>query len=347
MGNVEGEVHEEPTDDEDYEESDTSNEDLNEESNDDQQPEVSDDDGREKTDHWPQVPEGSFSSGSAGNASASASARVPAVSPTNIKHRSAMAPRTPWQLRYRAHYDYDWAAYAADWHDLRASRWTLADTWLRLIVAVAASFSALSLFAESPAITGAFAVATALVSALNAAVDPPQRAIRNRKAATDYRHLTRVFSTLCGNIDAILETRYIQRWIADPKTGLPCDQGYYADGEMSPSEQADLAGELMNFEDALETVDDSAPPIGRLLARTPDGAPLTRFGLWRYRARAKRALAYKALRKQYEPLLEAEPGDMPGGSSVRTDHTGSGDLVSGSRVPDAGDGQQSSESIAA
>lgn len=248
----------------------------------------------------PDAPPASRASGNGQGATPAAPTPVTARGATP---RSAIAPRTAWQLEYRTKSDYSYVAFAADWHDLRSNRWAVVDTWIRLVVAVSASFSALSLFAQNAIATGILATATALVSALNAAVDPSQRATRHRKAAKDYRHHIRLLSGLVGNIDSILETKYQAQLHTDPTTGEVRDEGYYYQGEMSEQDRIALTDELMALEDGLETVDDASPPISRLLARRPDGVPLTKLGLWRYEALAKRTLAYQKLRKHYEPLL--------------------------------------------
>lgn len=100
-------------------------------------------------------------------------------------------------------------------HSRRAGRWDLVASWLRVIVTLTASVSALSVFADSKVMAAVFATITALVSAVNAGFNPPEKAKANRDAARAYGHLMRPLYLLWYTLSsstAISPGRYSKLW---------------------------------------------------------------------------------------------------------------------------------------
>ncbi len=98
---------------------------------------------------------------------------------------------------------------------MRAGRWDLLASWLRVIVTLTASVSALSVFADSKVMAAVFATITALVSAVNAGFNPSERAKAHRDAARAYGHLMRPLYLLWYKLSSSTEIsleRYSELW---------------------------------------------------------------------------------------------------------------------------------------
>lgn len=208
------------------------------------------------------------------------------------------APATGDQLFQRADGGARYAEYASRWHDSRATLWGLVDTWARLLVAVAASLSALSLVTSSAIVTATLSVLTAVASALNAALEPAQKEGRNRRAAADYRPLARDLGALATETMSLIsgheETVYADgayrgRWVGPP--GLTSER------------LAGMASDLQDLEIRLYAIMDAAPSLNR--TKRPDYAPRTRYGLQRMArrlARKQQALMVEDAFNQSQPL---------------------------------------------
>lgn len=181
-----------------------------------------------------------------------------------------LPPADAQELGARADDTWRYASRASAWHDDRASRWDVADTWGRLLVAVAASLSALSLVASNATATAVLAITTAVVSALNSALDPADKFARHRRAAKEYRPIARDLAALRAEV------------AARPPTG---------------PELTALNGAYQELVASLDAVDDTAPAIGR--RRTADLTPRTRWGLERLRRRLALRQEAMALQAQY------------------------------------------------
>ena len=72
------------------------------------------------------------------------------------------------------------------------------DLWARLILALVAALSAISLLHEEQQLALVFALATAVFSAINAALDPANRSKADRTAGYSYRHVERSAGALLG-----------------------------------------------------------------------------------------------------------------------------------------------------
>lgn len=100
-------------------------------------------------------------------------------------------------------------------HSKRAGRWDVLASWLRVIVTLTASVSALSVFADSKVMAAVFATITALVSAVNAGFNPTEKAKANRDAARAYGHLMRPLYLLWYTLSSstkISPGRYSKLW---------------------------------------------------------------------------------------------------------------------------------------
>lgn len=100
-------------------------------------------------------------------------------------------------------------------HSRQAGKWDVLASWLRVVVTLTASVSALSVFADSKVMAAVFATITALVSAVNAGFNPPERAKAHRDAARAYGHLMRplylLWYTLSSSTEIALK-RYTKLW---------------------------------------------------------------------------------------------------------------------------------------
>lgn len=184
------------------------------------------------------------------------------------------------------YYRYAW--WTNERYQVLASRWALLDSWLRLVVALAAALSALSLFADNAEVTAVFAVVTAVVSALNAAWNPAERAKTHRVAAQRYGHMERPFGSMLSALHSRLRTVYGRHRTIDPDNGQVTQRVEYFQRELTKSELERYWTELNALVDKLEKIDDEAPPLNRLFATPEDGVPRTRLGVWREKRRMRR-----------------------------------------------------------
>lgn len=203
---------------------------------------------------------------------------------------TGLPPTTGQELRQRARAAFDSAWSSGERHIVLASRWDAVDTWARLLVALAASLSALSLVASNEVLTAVFAFATAICSALNAAWDPAQRVARHRRAARAYAHVERPLGAMCQTVD-------------DPEKH---NGGWFEE----------LSATLVACEDALELAEDQSPPLNRLRTYDPYGAPLTAWGLRRLESMHKRRVEAAKIRAKYSKLEYEAATNSPGSSDV-------------------------------
>jgi hypothetical protein len=78
-------------------------------------------------------------------------------------------------LRKALQDDLGYAQDRAETHDVRAGRWDFVSSSTRLVVALSAAVSSISLLADNTTVTLTFSLLTAIISALNAAFNPPGR----------------------------------------------------------------------------------------------------------------------------------------------------------------------------
>src|SRR5690606_21413081 len=106
--------------------------------------------------------------------------------PTHVRSASAAVGNAPGPRRGLLPgntsdlYERAYALWSTVWasndrHSVTASRWGLLDTWARLVLALIAALSAVTLISEQPNTALGFAIATAVFSAINAALDPAAR----------------------------------------------------------------------------------------------------------------------------------------------------------------------------
>lgn len=220
-------------------------------------------------------------------------------------------PRNAWHLKARSDAGYGRSSYAGEWHDLRANRWSLVDTYGRLLVALAAALSALSLISSNGTATAVLAVTTAVCSALNAALSPAQRSAGHRAAARDYRHCSRLFGGLCDAVGADTEVRY-ESLPGLGSNGNIQELGMYLAGDLPPQDLERYGDDLLQYERLLEKVEDASPPIARLLARSPDGTPRSAFGMRAFERQAQRRVEFAKLQRQYDlEAMQAERSPFP------------------------------------
>lgn len=214
---------------------------------------------------------------------------IPKSGPTR-----GLVPANDWDLRARAEGAFSGAWWWYEKHDVLAGRWATLDTWARLVLALTASLSAVSLLADDPLVTGVLAVTTAVFSAINAALDPASRASAHHQAARDFRHVERRLGTLLGTVHSLTGTGY------DPDRSDP-----YYQIELTPSDRALLGAQLLGLEDDLEAVQDAAPQINRLVGEKANAVPRTAWGMRRLRRHLEHQREANRIRAEAYELAES------------------------------------------
>jgi hypothetical protein len=116
---------------------------------------------------------------------------------------------------------------------------------------LAAAVSSVSLVADNLLVTTIFSVLTAIVAALNAAFSPSDRSMAHRQAAKAYLKAVR---------DLDLLWRRLNPWGPEGGLAIPPDDN-------GPTEDLTAIFRMfLQLRDALESADDRAPAINRLLA---------------------------------------------------------------------------------
>lgn len=135
-------------------------------------------------------------------------------------------------------------------HEARTLRWSQVSTWTKLIVAVVAAVSAVSLIADNATLTAVLAITTAVASAISAAVDPARRASEHTRAARDLRREERIAQQL-GLVTSDLDEN---------------------EATLDPGDQRtqQLLSTLVRLEEAVDSTRDQAPFVGRLNGDDPD-----------------------------------------------------------------------------
>jgi hypothetical protein len=196
-----------------------------------------------------------------------------------------LRPRTPEALTKRAKAVAFRVREQQTRHELRASRWSLFAAWSRLIVALAATLSTISVLADDEMAALAFSLSTAIMTALNAAFTPSTAESAHRAAAKG-------FSRCFARLDELLYT---------------LDSGD-DDSKLTKAELCRLSQELVRIEAQIESVVEAAPPDN--CYRKPDrmrhrsDTPTTIRALLRYR----RTLLYSALARRWKARYE-EPAN--------------------------------------
>jgi hypothetical protein len=134
--------------------------------------------------------------------------------------------------------------------------------WAKLIVALGASFSTVSIFADNRTASVVFALATAIISAVNAAYSPENTAKAHRLATNQYNKVRRPLNELAWNI--------------------PTHPGAH----VTDSEMKALWQVFSSSKDLYDKVHASAPTVSRSLPDQGEvwqrALPRSRWGLWRY-----------------------------------------------------------------
>lgn len=151
----------------------------------------------------------------------------------------AVLPQDLHDLRNRSRSGVSWCELARRAHGGRASAWGVTGTWIRVVTALAAALSALSVVTAIDGATIGLTLTTAILSTLNATLDPAGRAERHRKAHKEYARLVRHFADLDSAVLAQASVR-----------------------EQEQSVFEYLRGVLLRLETEAEKVDESAPPVG-------------------------------------------------------------------------------------
>ena len=251
----------------------------------------------------PQAAEGGAASGSAprkDGADTSAGNGTAPETPKGAVPVLARQPRTARALR-----DQVYALASQVWeqksrHEVIAGRWSVVGGWTRLVVALAASLSTVSVLSKNETAAIVFSVSTAVISALNAAYSPADTAKAHHAAASrfarSWRRLDDMLYVFDSNDDGTI-------YIADtPYTpdGEPYDAGYYATGfRLTREDLGPLTRQLADIQAEIEATQDAAPPLNQLRTRTSvfqRALPESFWGLLRYR----RALRYAAKARRYQ-----------------------------------------------
>jgi hypothetical protein len=141
-----------------------------------------------------------------------------------------------------------------------------------MTVTLTAGISALSVFADNQIIAAVFAAITALVSAVNAGFNPPEKAKIHRETAHDYRHLNWHLEDLLHVLSPPIE--YISTTITNSETpGIMHPRSCLQAQDAIPLERfsAVWAG-FLKLREQVERIDEKAPVIR--LGRNTDRRPL-------------------------------------------------------------------------
>jgi hypothetical protein len=200
-------------------------------------------------------------------------------------------------------------------HEVLAGRWSFVAGWTRLIVALAASLSTISVLANDEVAALVFSLSTAVVAALNAAFDPADAAKAHRTAAAAFSHAFRELDDMLYVFDGSQEgTKYVARTEYD-SDGQPYEAGYYVPTSTLLDEDLDqLWSRFMESKAVIESAEETSP-INRLRAPRvsvfqTEVLPETYWGLWRY----KRALHYAARANEYREKAQRERESLWRGS---------------------------------
>jgi hypothetical protein len=170
----------------------------------------------------------------------------------------------------------------AETHDVRAGRWDFVSSSTRLVVALSAAVSSISLLADNTTVTLTFSLLTAIISALNAAFNPPDAATHHRQSAKEYSAIVRRLDLLWRRV--------------------PCTSAPSADTEAVTKREYSL---FLEERSRLEVADDRAPAINRVTRRhiSQNRRVAVPQSWWQLR-RYKRSLSYKLstenARRKYE-----------------------------------------------
>ncbi len=191
-----------------------------------------------------------------------------------------LKPLSQNQLADAIETDFRYTREKADAHDIRAGRWDVVAKWARLVVALTAAVSAISLIADNAALTMAFSITTAIIAAINAAFNPPDTSAKHRQAAKEYVLLARRLGLLSRRV-----TRSLPAGSTLPETDLaPVYQVY------------------MQYRLDLEQADERAPALNTLRRAKEDSEPTSWWGLWRF----KRRLHYRQRVRRLRMKLREE-----------------------------------------
>ena len=113
----------------------------------------------------------------------------------------ATLPNDPDSARSQIAAEYATVRERSDEHTWRAANWDTLASWLRMIVTLTAGISALSVFADNNMVAAIFASITALVAAVNAGFNPPEKAKLHRDAARGYGRSVRPLHELLHALD--------------------------------------------------------------------------------------------------------------------------------------------------
>jgi hypothetical protein len=172
------------------------------------------------------------------------------------------------------------------------------DTWAKLIVALGAALSTVAILANNEVFSIFFAVSTAIVSALNAALSPPDVSSAHDRAARDYgrplRHLGEMFYALDSRKKVVYEPQEVA------SEGGTYDAGQWVDHYTVESDLLDeLWKDFSRTKNEIDEIEQRAPALNRLRryhGRFADNQDPETY--WEFR-RFKRALKYQTKAAQF------------------------------------------------
>lgn len=195
-------------------------------------------------------------------------------------------------------------------HEVRAARWDVLAAWARLIVALSAAVSSISLLADNTVVTTAFSVLTAVVAGLNAAFNPSDSASQHRRAAKEYQLIRRRLDLLWRQIRP-----------EGPDDG-PSHR--YSTGPTFQEEDLGSLFEIfLDYRAQIEAADERAPAINRLSRDRPSRHKSVRTWSWWRLQRWKKSLEREAKARRLEKEFEKDCNDVmyasPGSTSPGED----------------------------
>lgn len=180
--------------------------------------------------------------------------------------------------------DFDLIKELSEAHSVLASRWDVLAKWARLVVALTAALSAVSLVGDNDEITNIFSILTALIAAMNAAFNPPETSAKHRLSAKEFLLLSRKLELLWRRIEPY-------RW-----TATPC----YDDVDLKV-----LYDRYLELRADVEQAIERAPAINRLRKQTNiKRDALSWWDFWRITRMQKRQAKLEKFNMEQELEME-------------------------------------------
>ena len=182
--------------------------------------------------------------------------------PSRRPHVSSQ-PHTAEAVREQLTWECNNVSVRKERHENRADRWDAIAAWTRGIVTLTAGISALSIVTDNLVLATVFSITTAVVAAINAAVEPPETAKKHRQAARAYGRLERPLGELLFKFESYYEPEYVPQTGYDPVSQTHYDAGYYRATGRGPTVEdlTEMWSDFRAIREKIEEIDERAPSL--------------------------------------------------------------------------------------